>query len=365
MKYKLPIFALLMMSSAAASLHAQQQQDAPPVNVKAVEATLDAIKKKQHDDIKSTEVTLAQQLMAKASSPTDAVAYYMEAVYNTQFNGQTREGTEFQGWKKKHEGEMKDPNFRNALCLHLMYLSLAISHDDGVKPKDQIASLLTYIGQVRSNEDNLWSQEQFMGEPLSKSIFVRSLQIGQYVADVEKWEPVPININGIYEKVILPEYRRAKNSAGLFQYWDDRIEHEAEQAANSKRTFDTDKFNQSTKPALLWLRAHEYVELGQKNRAITEMLTIIKAYPYHSDATGWITQLQDLLKTTEVVATTPPPVPVAAATPKPPRRKQQLLRRVLLPIRHQLKIKKRREDKIIILQSRSVMRGSFNDRNCY
>ena len=311
MKYRVPIFACLIVTSATFRLHAQ---DAPPVDPKAVLAALSAVKAKQHDVIKSTETKLAQQFMALAASPTDAVAYYTEAIFNTQFNGQSHEGTEFQAWKKKHEEELKDKTFRYALCLHLMYLSMAITHDSGVKIKDQLPDLLTYIQQVKTDADDLYGQEEFMRQPLSNSIFVRSLQIGQYLADDKTWEPVPMNIDGMFQKMILPEYRRTKNSSGLFQYWDDRIQREEDSATKSKRTFDIDKFNQTTKPGLLWLRAQEFVELGQKNNAIKDMMTVINAYPFHEDAPDWIAQVEAMVK---APAIDPAPAPVPAATPVP------------------------------------------------
>ena len=323
MKHRLFLLAFLLITPAPCCLLAQQA-DAPPVNVNSVLTTLSQIKKKQHSDITSTETTLAQQLMATASSPADAINYYVNAVYNTQFVGQNREAKVFQDWKKKHEPEFKDAGFRTALCLHLMYLSLAISHDSGVKVKDLLPTLLAYTQQVSENETELAGQEEFMTAPLSKSIFVRSLQIGQYVTDVDAWEPIPINVDGIFDKVILPEFRNAKNATGIFQYWDARIQREETKAANSKRPLDTDTFAKVTKPGLLWQRTEEYVGLGQVNNAINHMVEIIKAYPYHPSTPDWIAEAEKLVKSVDTSAVpaaspveTPAAVAPATASPTP------------------------------------------------
>ena len=50
--------------------------------------------------------------------------------------------------------------------------------------------------------------------------------------------------------------------------------------------------------------------LGQRNRAVTEMFNLIKAFPQHPDAAGWISQLEGLIAS-------PTQVPPSAATINP------------------------------------------------
>jgi hypothetical protein len=314
MKHKLSLLVLLAMTPACFCLHAQTP-DGPPVNVNSVLAALDKVKKQQQGDIKSTEKTLAQTLMTYASSPSDALTYYMDAIIATQFDGQNHESKEIQDWKKRHEPEMKDPNFKDALCLHLMYLSLSISHDAGVKTKDLLPSLIDYTQKVLANEAGLAGQEALMETPLSKSLFVNSLQIEQYVTDNATWELVPIRVDGIYNKVILPEYRLEKNAAGIFQYWDAKILREETAAENLKRPLEIKKFNEVTKPALEWQRTEEYVALGLKNTAITHMLAIIQENKYHPDAPAWIDEVEKMVKELPAPAVPQPQPPAASAVP--------------------------------------------------
>ncbi len=314
MKHPPILIALVMAASASSSSLPAQTTDGPPVNVNSVLSTLGQIKQKQQADIKSMETSVAQTLMATSQSPTDAVNYYINAVAATQFAGLGHEAKEVQDWKKKNEAELKDPNFRTALCLHLMYLSLTISRDSGVKTKDLLPGLLTYTQQVLANDTAMAGQEELMETPLTKSIFVRALHIDQYLPDGSTWEMTPIKVNGIYDKVILPEYRLEKNANGIFQYWDARIQREGAEAANMKRQIDIDKFNKETMPELQWLRAEEYVGLGMKNTAITTMVSIIQANQYHANTPAWIAEVEKMVKSLPVP---PAPQPATGTAPAP------------------------------------------------
>ena len=311
MKYPSYLIVLAVLASTAC-LDAQTS-DGPPVNPSSILATLNQIKEKQKADIKATESTLAQQLMATASSPMDAQNYYINAVIATQFNGLSRESKEVQNWRRTREADFRNPTFREALSLHLKYLSLTLSHDAGVKTKDLLQNLLAYIQEVQSNSTALAGQEEFMETPLGKSVIVRSLQIEQYVTDGDNWELIPIKTDNMFSKIILPEYRLEKNSNGIFQYWDDRIAREEAAAQNLGRPLEADKFAKVTKPDLQWQRAEEYLGLGQKNNAINAMVTIIKANQYHPETPAWIEQVEKLVGDSTAPASSGTTAPVGGA----------------------------------------------------
>ncbi len=310
-KYPCFLMMLAMLASAPVSLYAQTS-DGPPVNPAAVLATLKQIKEKQKADIKATESSLAQELMTTASSPTDALNYYINAVTAIQFNGLNHEAKEVQDWKKTREADFRNPTFREALCLHLKYLSLTLSHDAGVKTKDLLQNLLAYIQEVQANSTALAGQEEFMETPLGKSVIVRSRQIEQYVTDNETWELIPIKTDNMYSKIILPEYRLEKNANGIFQYWDDRIAREEAAVQNLRRPLEIDKFTNVTKPSLQWQRAEEYLGLGQKNNAINAMVSIITTNKYHPDAPAWIEEVEKLVNDSAAPATGAVPAPGSA-----------------------------------------------------
>jgi hypothetical protein len=86
-----------------------------------------------------------------------------------------------------------------------------------------------------------------------------------------------------------------------------KLKREADKASQSKLAFEIEKFNTMRRPVLLWNRSQEYVNLGLKNRAATEMFALIKAHPTHPDADEWLNTLEELL------APAPAPVPAVPA----------------------------------------------------
>ena len=264
---------------------------------------------------------IAQQFLAASQDSNAAIAFYEEAIRATKFEGMSREGTQFQHWKMGEEARMKGKPFRDGITLHLLYLGLTMRRSTGVEVKDLIADLINYTQQVAAAQDSgapapppvfkPWQpqgkkiqqppaapaalDDEWMKQALSSSIFVKWQQISSYVSSVQDWEMTPGNVDGIYAKTILPEFRRVKDPRTL-QYWDMRMGREAAQASKSGRNFDLDKYNQITMPTLLWSRAQEYLSLDQKNRAVTEMVKLIKSYPAHPSVPDWINQVEQILQ---------------------------------------------------------------------
>jgi hypothetical protein len=78
----------------------------------------------------------------------------------------------------------------------------------------------------------------------------------------------------------------------------------ADRATKSKSPLEIDKFNQVTRPQLQWDRAVEMENIGLRNRAITEMFSIVKANAAHPNADTWMTALKTRIQ---------PPAPESAA----------------------------------------------------
>src|SRR5438876_663179 len=72
---------------------------------------------------------------------------------------------------------------------------------------------------------------------LHDSIFVKWYQIQNWVGGIEGWESSPGNLDGIYQKTIQPELRRAKDPR-IVEYWDAKIQRESSQSTRSSLAFD-------------------------------------------------------------------------------------------------------------------------------
>jgi hypothetical protein len=148
--------------------------------------------------------------------------------------------------------------------------------------------------------------DQILRHALGSSPIVQWMKLTDFI-NVEKWEKQPGNLDGIYAQIILPELR-AQHDPKVVEYWDYKLKREGEAATKTKLAFDIDKYNSQRRPSLLWSRAEDMLAIGQKNRAIGDMFTLIRTYPQHPEAAGWIAALEAILA---------PPAPASAAEALP------------------------------------------------
>ena len=271
-----------------------QQQDTQTVNKDLFLKQLQAIKNQQQSTVKMERGKVIETFNAAASNGT-ALDLYEQAVQVIQFDGESREITQFHDWKKKETDRLKSKGFQEALRLHLIYLALTIQNAGGTKAKDLLPALISYTGEVEADGDLLVDGTDFLQKPLDQSIFVKRYGIeGMLSGGDEGWVMTPGNVDGIYQKTILPIWREKKDPSAV-DYWNGKLQREFDNASNSKRTFVSERFAQITKPDLLWNRAMEYYQIGQEKRGLTDMLEIIKTYPTHPEAAQWTAQIELLL----------------------------------------------------------------------
>ena len=98
----------------------------------------------------------------------------------------------------------------------------------------------------------------------------------------------------MYNQVLLP-YMRKHRDPRVIQYWDNKILTEKAQASSATAAFNTDRFNLTRRPSLLWIRAEDEVAIGQRDQGLTDMYNLVKNFPAHPDAGKWIKELQGLL----------------------------------------------------------------------
>ncbi len=314
---KFPSLLVALFSLGSSLLPAQ---DAPPVNLAELLSALKEIEQTREETLTTDFANLTRQVQAAASSPTDAIAFYEQAVAATDFQGRTRENTLFQEWKKKNIDKLRDKNFQASLQLHLRYLALTIRAAAGEKRDELARDLINYTADVLTLAENEGLHEDWLGDRagVDRSIFIKALGLQGRLKDAKEWEMNPGNVDGIFDKILLPELRKAKDARTLV-YWDRRISLGQSRAEASDRRMDQSNFVQVQKPQLQWMRAKEYLHLDQPNRALQEMFAVIKTYPGHANFSQWIRELREALSARNA----PPapqsaePAPEPAATPSP------------------------------------------------
>ena len=312
-----------------------QPNDAPPVDMKQLLQGLRQFKEQNETSLKTRRTAAYQQITAAASSLDKAAAYWTDAVLAVQFAGVDHQTAAVRDWKQGEGEGLKAKEGANAARLHLVWLGLTMQHSAGAETKQLLPSVIDFTRQLEADDAaishvvelidkakaakrpgvNKALSEETHAKKIHDSILKMSvtnspvakrLQIADLLGDVAKkrkrgedaapasWETVPGNVNGIYNAIILPEFRATKDPR-LLEYWDLMIKKEQENIYAGMPDFEERQWSQIKRPAMLWSRAQDLLLIGQRNRAVTEMYNLIKAFPQHPEAAAWISQLEQSL----------------------------------------------------------------------
>ena len=312
-----------------------QPNDAPPVDMKQLLQGLRQFKEQNETSLKTRRTAAYQQITAAASSLDKAAAYWTDAVLAVQFAGVDHQTAAVRDWKQGEGEGLKAKEGANAARLHLVWLGLTMQHSAGAETKQLLPSVIDFTRQLEADDaaishvvelidkakaakrpgTNKALSEETHAKKIHDSILKMSvtnspvakrLQIADLLGDVAKkkkrgedaapasWETVPGNVNGIYNAIILPEFRATKDPR-LLEYWDLMIKKEQENIYAGMPDFEERQWSQVKRPAMLWSRAQDLLLIGQRNRALTEMYNLIKAFPQHPEAAAWISQLEQSL----------------------------------------------------------------------
>ena len=339
----LPLFVAALSVPAFAQLN-----DAPPVDMKQVLQGLRQFKEQNETGLKTRRNSAYKQIVTAAGSNESAAAFWTAAVLAVQFAGVDHQTAAVRDWKQGEGEGLKAKEAANAARLHLVWLGLTLQHSAGAETKQLLPSIIDFtkqlevdeaaIGRVAEQIDKVKAagvakrpaaskalaeethakkmHDTILKTAVSSSPVAQSLQIADLLGEAGKrrkkgddaeaasWEPVPGNLKGIYEAIILPEFRDTRDPR-LMDYWDMMLRKGQESIYAGMPAFEERQWSQVSRPVMQWSRAQDMLIIGLKNRAITEMFNLIKAYPQHPEAPQWIAQFEQILT---------PAAPVPAAT---------------------------------------------------
>jgi hypothetical protein len=326
------------------------QATSGPIDVQSILQGLQDIKQKQADSSRHQLSQTISDFTAASSDDGAALNFYVEAVRVTRFVGRSDADSAFDLWRKTVVPRLNPAAIRTAL----RYTTLSVQRaaggtDDQIFPllfayaddtQNQLPALLARppsapTGQppnMQRGEHHGYGErngpggfgggfggfgggepdpdENIMQQDVSANIFSRWYDLGSHLSSLENWEMVPANTDNMYQKFLLPIMRRNRDPRVL-TYWDNRIIFERGAASAATADFTTDHYNSTVRPSLLWNRAEDEIAIGQRDKGITDMYALLKAFPGHPDAGKWIPELEGLL-------TAPPAVAAGGTVPASP-----------------------------------------------
>lgn len=328
-----------------------QVSDAPPVDAGQLLQSLKQIREINATGIKSRRSHAYSQVSAAAQSAEKAVALWKDAVKAVQFEGAKNEGAAMQNWREGEGDALGSKLCSNAVKLHLQWLVLSFQHAGGTEVKQLLPQIIEYTKQIQQDEaaaehlDDQLKREHERGGPHQKqniedaaekrmhdrvmrtsileSPIARWLQIGEHFGQQKGkqkdesagWEMIPGNLDGIYQSILLPHFRAAKDMR-LLEYWELAIRRETDRAAERRLDIEQREWTQVKRPALLWARSQDALLLGLRNRAISEMFSVLKTFPHHPEAKTWVALLEETIKTPASASSPTTPEPVALPVPR-------------------------------------------------
>jgi hypothetical protein len=277
--------------------------DAPPVKADALLAELGDLETKRKEILRADLKTVLDDMEKAGKTPRAAADLYAQAVEATKYAGAQGANQEFLNWKRKEDARLQSKDFGTAAQLHLRYLGLSVERAMGVSLDELVPDVETYVkdllawrADVRERKPPTAEFQECLNDDYFKHPYVDYFAVGRHLGAVsdKEWERSPGGVDGIMDKMLLPFYR-AQKSPKLLEFWDMRIQDTAGRAKAGQKQNEIDKFDNEQGPELRWRRAKDMAMLGLKNKAIQEMMTIIRQHSRHQQFNAWCEELKKLL----------------------------------------------------------------------
>lgn len=330
------IFLLGTIFLAATNILTAQDLPAPQ-NREALLRELDQITKTAETHEQQRRSEAISRIQSAAASPSTSVELYLQALDGTKYLDKHQD---FLDWKQKNMDVIRHSSYQNAAQLQLRYLLLGIQRSEKHDAYAQVGETLAYLNNLQSlhflddpyvpppvqkgyqpqpcPSDKVTKEaSELMGKSLSAYPVVEWLQIKDLLPDKD-FSGAAGDYFGILDKNVKAPLKR-KNDPRLMGAWDLQITTASTLAASSKDSQKALLFKTEKLPSLLFGKCSDTASIGQPNRAVTDMVALIRAYPGNPSVPDWIGAAKNLITNAPVPSTsgTNAPVSTAPATNAP------------------------------------------------
>ncbi len=288
---------LTLLSLSIGSVFAAD--DATPPNVDSLLKEITAIEQKREQSRTTLRNAVLTKLQAGAASGPGAINLYTDAVEAVRFEGKKEKAEAFMDWKKQNADAFRARPTQEAAQLYFRYAILGVQRKATDKPETLVAPTLAYVNDLVKAAPAIAeapSQEirELLSKPMGQSVVAQSIGLQEWLPDDKTWEQRAGDVAGILEKNIRPILRATK-SPQLLQTWDLQMQVEADRITTGRSAHEASQFNTVTRPKVQFQKAQDMVVLGQPNRAVGEMITLIRTYPDHPDFANWVRTVRGTL----------------------------------------------------------------------
>ncbi len=238
-------------------------------------------------------------------SDNSALELYLKCEEMVNFDEMKKKSGDFREWKRKNTDRLSDADFKMALRQQLRWLVLTLEAASKDPDSDQLALEASIIlDSILSQAEDLSAHRGVLEQAVTSSVFARAYDINSL--KVENWPLSPIQIQAIYEQVILPPLRQTGRLAALKNAWSKRMVQESmvadfwsgkpgEEKKAGVRSPEYEKFVADTLPKLKWEAETDLFTAGDERAAAVRMLQLIEENITHPDAPKWAGEFTRML----------------------------------------------------------------------
>jgi hypothetical protein len=289
----------------------------------------------------------ASAFRAAMASDEATMELYLKCVEKIEYQDEHKKQQEFREWKRKEADKLNSLAFRRALRHQLRWLVLTLqAASKGSDITELSTDAMRLTGDVVGDIRRLGGQQNVLRQNVTSSVFAEAYNLGDVV--IKDWPLSPVDLNSIYDKVVLPPLRVPERVDSLRGAWMKRIQQEVaireewpkqevqdtqDEEKDSKsigtkealRPPEVEKFLADGYPDLLWQMEVDVFKAGDQRGASLRMFQHLEKYVAHRRASQWAQQFRALLQPEATVslpadAPQPPPnpTPPAPVTPSQP-----------------------------------------------
>jgi len=301
------------------------------------DALLEKLQKIQEAADAKTDARFAMATAAfrsALSSDQAALELYLKCIEKQQVEEDHKKPQEFREWKRKQEAQLGDVGFHHALRFQLRWLLLTMQVASSKKDPTTFApEAARVLDEIFADADKLADQRGYLRQSAVGSVFGRTYNLDGL--NMKEWPNSPLDMNGIYEHLVMPPLRNPEKADALHAVWMKRIQQEGIIAAQwSKDPGAQEKFQQEGYPDLVWQMETDVYRAGDQKGAALRMFQHLEKYAANPKAPDWAKQFKDLLNGPKVDSskttakpketespfgsTAPPSTPPSAPAPAAP-----------------------------------------------
>ena len=287
----------IVLVTLAGGLRAQEQSLTPSEKNLLLDAVKD-LKGKVKEQRYGIHASAIQTFRAAASSTTSAYDFYLKCYKEMNFTRKGARESEYLEWKKKNRDHLRSREHSEARRMQLQFLVLTLRAAQFTKKEQYYAivpELTTLIDNALSAYPHLGSSRKILHSDAVGSTFGRVYDLSSTMKRNKNWARSPMDIDGIYDRTILPLYRSKEKISELSAAWDKRISQRITMVGSLGSSESESKFVRDTLPRMKWEKNMDLLRGGQRRTALTAMVAIVRSNAEHENIDQWIDKLEGYL----------------------------------------------------------------------